>query len=280
MPRLRLRTLVSLALVVGASTGCVHRAEQEPVAQAPEAQAPEAQSPAQAQPEQSASAAPSSRDVGVITPGISLDRREDAPAPAASPAKSLPKPGFATREHKGKTWVFYEGSKDLEKFDAGNVPGDHATRLASIDGQVTKLYGPSSDTIRAYLDSPFGFVIRHDKGMPWVFRAGSKPLALAMAGGEIEVNVTRMRATDAGVVKYRAPDAETLDAFFASRPGFVLLSTPTATWVFLEEHPELRYALKGEFPESHVTRLRVVDGKEVLYKAPDALTLDLYNTQR
>jgi hypothetical protein len=275
MPPLAFRSLASLALVLlAASAGCARRVETAPIPDAPAAQTPTPDQPA-------APAAPTPREPALTTPAISLNRQDTpSPVPSTSATQRLPKPGFAVREHKGRTWVFYEGSKELEKFDAGAVPPDHATRLSNVDGKISKLYGPSSDTIRAYVDSPFGFVIRHDKGMPWVFRAGSKPLALVMAGGEIEASVTRLRSTDAGVIKFRAPDADTLDAFFACRPGFVLLNTPTATWVFLEEHPELRYALKGEFPESHISRLRVVDGKEVLFKAPDALTLDLYTNLR
>ncbi len=113
----------------------------------------------------------------------------------------------------------------------------------------------------------------HD-GRLWVFRAGSKELARFDKDGELAKHVIRPRAGPGGVT-LKAPDADTILAYVARRPGFVTEVHDGRLWVFKAGAKELeRFRKDGELAK-HVVRPGAGPLGATL-KAPDAETLDAY----
>lgn len=66
---------------------------------------------------------------------------------------ALAKPGFFVRLHKERLWVFEDGSKELEEFQAKGEPAKQIVRPKAGPGGIT-LKGPSVEVLNAYLAQP------------------------------------------------------------------------------------------------------------------------------
>ena len=124
-----------------------------------------------------------------------------------------------------------------------------------------------------------GFSVWDAEGRWVVFREGSKDLGEFRKSGELAKSVTRVGAGPGGRT-VKAPDAETLDAFAAWRPGFSIRTTKEGRiLVFKEKSKELaEFDKAGDLAKS-VTRVGAGPGGATL-RAPDAETLDAWAAAR
>ncbi len=123
-----------------------------------------------------------------------------------------------------------------------------------------------------------GFYTQIEDGRLWVFQEGSKELEAFKRHGEPAKQVIRPAAGPGGIT-LKAPDAETITFYLASKPGFFLAMEDGRMWVFKEGAKELKdFQEKGELAK-HVIRPAAGPGGVTL-KAPDAETLDDYLSAR
>lgn len=71
---------------------------------------------------------------------------------AALAASPYDKPGFYTEVKDGRLWVFQEGSKELQQFQAHGEPTVNVSRIGEGPEGMT-LKGPSQEVISAYLSA-------------------------------------------------------------------------------------------------------------------------------
>lgn len=200
-----------------------------------------------------------------------------APAPKhaveLTAAAAHSRPGYTAFEEDGRLWVFKSGSKELAQFEKTGELAKHVVLPGAGPARMT-VKAPDRDTALAYLATKPGFTAMAEDGRVWIFREGSKELASVQSGGELAKHVVRpgagpMRAT------LRAPDAETIDAWRYSKPGFVTKMENGRLWVFREGSKEL-----GQFEQSGELAKRVVRPGAgpggVTVKAPDAETVVAY----
>ena len=121
-----------------------------------------------------------------------------------------------------------------------------------------------------------GFAVFKGDGATWVFATSAPELKDHMAGRELAKHVTKIRHTGAGIVTVKAPDAETIAAYLAARPGFVTRIVDGYLWVFIEGSPELRAVQAGDELAKHVTKMSNVNGQVRTIKAPDKAVIDAY----
>lgn len=69
---------------------------------------------------------------------------------ATTPASPYDKPGFVTKEEKGRLWVFREGSKDLEEFEKHGEPAKQVTKIGAGPNGMTVKSGDAK-VIEEYL---------------------------------------------------------------------------------------------------------------------------------
>ncbi len=124
------------------------------------------------------------------------------------------KPGFDTRYHDERLWVFRAASAALADFDAGGEPAKSVSMVAA---------GPYGLTVRAVeRDIAVDYLVAHEDfdtvvsdGRIWVFRLGSDAWADWKVNGEPAKSVTRVSAGPLGM-SVRAPDAATIDAYLSA----------------------------------------------------------------
>jgi len=185
------------------------------------------------------------------------------------------RPGFAAIEEDGRLWVFDMDSPDLAHYLNDGELAKHVIRPGVGPAGMT-LKAPDGDTITRYVAAKPGFVTRLEDGRLWVFRKGSEELAAFDADGELAKHVIRPSAGPLGTT-LKSPDAETLDAYLLSKPGFATRVVEGRLWVFREGSDELaEFESNGELAK-HVIRPAAGPGG-VTIKAPDAETLDAYLT--
>ena len=109
----------------------------------------------------------------------------------------------------------------------------------------------------------------------WVFLEKSKDLAeFRKTGRGSEKSVTRVGAGPEGRT-LKAPDAETLDAFAAWKPGFTVRTEKGRVWIFRENAKELAEFDKAGELAKQVSRIGAGPGGVTL-KSPDFETLDAW----
>jgi hypothetical protein len=122
-------------------------------------------------------------------------------------------------------------------------------------------------------DKP-GFATRIQEGRLWVFKQGTKELAEFDKQGELAKHVIRPGAGPKGMT-IKAPDAETILAYLAFKPGFAIRVQDGRIWVFKHGAKELEdYDKQGELAK-HVIRPGA-GPKGMTIKAPDFETIDAY----
>lgn len=72
-------------------------------------------------------------------------------ATAAGAASPYDKAGFYTEVKDGRLWVFVEGSKELEQFQAHGEPSVNVSRIGEGPEGMT-LKGPSHEVLDSYLN--------------------------------------------------------------------------------------------------------------------------------
>ena len=119
-----------------------------------------------------------------------------------------------------------------------------------------------------------GFTTIEVDGRWVVFRDEDPELAGYRKHGDLVKSVTRVGAGPGGRT-LRAPDAETIDAFVLSRPGFVTRVQDNRVWVFAAGSKDWQDFLAHGEPAKSVTRIGVgPDGRTV--KSSDAAVLDAW----
>lgn len=187
------------------------------------------------------------------------------------------RPGFATYEVKGVLWVFAEGSKDQEEFLAKGPSARSVTRVGAGPNRMS-LRAADAETIDGYLAARPGFVVVENKGLLWVFKEGSKDHEEYLQKGFSARSVTRVAAGPGGK-SLRAVDAETIDAYLAAKPGFVVIENKGLLWVFKEGSKDHEEYLQKGFSARSVTRVAAGPGGKSL-RAVDAETIDAYLAAR
>ncbi len=207
----------------------------------------------------------------VPTPVPTMDSVEHAdPANDRNPHD---RPGFVTRLDDGRLWIFRAGDPELAKFDHAGELAKHVIRPGAGPGGMT-LKSPDADTILAYVAAKPGFVTEIEDGRVWVFREGDAELAKFRQHGELAKHVVRPAAGPLGTT-LKAPDAETILAYVAAKPGFVTEIEDGRVWVFREGDAELaKFRQHGELAK-HVVRPAAGPLGTTL-KSPDAETILAY----
>lgn len=133
-------------------------------------------------------------------------------------ATNYDRPGFATRMHRGRLWVFAEGSEALAAFDAGGrTPAVHTVRPLAGPDNLTVCSPDTNDLIR-YLTWRPGFETRIHRERLWIFPVGAEELARFDAEQRVPAtHVIRPLAGPMGMTII-AVDAEILDAYLAVQP--------------------------------------------------------------
>lgn len=187
------------------------------------------------------------------------------------------KPGFTVRPREGRIWVFLEGAKELAEFEKAGELAKMVTRIGAGPGGAT-LRAPDAETLDLYTAAKEGFAVRLAEGRMYVFRMDAKELPEFDRAWDLAKMVTRTGAGPGGMT-LRAPDAETLDAYALSKPGFVVRISDGRGWVFRKGAKELaEYEKSGELAKM-VTRTGAGPGGMTL-RAPDAETLDAWAASR
>lgn len=119
-----------------------------------------------------------------------------------------------------------------------------------------------------------GFETYLEDGRLWVFHKNAKELKAFHERGELAKFVVRP-AAGPDRMTLKAPDAETLDAYLLSRPGFVTKVEEGRLWVLRDGSEELKqFQERGELAK-HIVRPAAGPNGMTL-KAPDAETADAY----
>lgn len=188
-------------------------------------------------------------------------------------APEFAKPGFLTLLEDGRLWIFKDGSKEFAEFQKNGELAKHVVYPGQGPGRMT-LKAPDRDTVLAYLCSKPGYTAITENGRTWIFRDGSKEFAEFQKHGELAKHIVRpaagpMRST------LRAPDAETLDSWMYSKPGFVTLLEDGRLWIFKDGSKELADFRKHGELAKHVVRPGAGPNRMTV-KAPDASVIDEY----
>jgi len=195
--------------------------------------------------------------------------------PVATSADRSPwsKRGFAVFEEDGRLWVFEISSVELTEYVTKGELAKHVIRPGVGPAGMT-IKSPNADTISRYLATKPGFQLRMDDGRLWVFAEGSEDLRDYDQQGELAKHVIRPGTGPMGIT-LKSPDAETLDAYLASKPGFEVKFDDGRLWVFRSWSDEWsEFQDKGELAK-HVIRPGAGPNGLTL-KSPDAETMDAY----
>jgi hypothetical protein len=183
------------------------------------------------------------------------------------------KRGFAAYLQDGRLWVLRLGSEALAEYLTSGELGKRVIRPGAGPGGLTVMSG-DNETIDAYAAAKPGFETRLADGRLWVFPANSKELAEFEKYGELAKHVIRPGAGPAGIT-IKAPEAETIDAYLTTKPGFVTRLVEGRLWVFRSGSAELaEFEKQGELAK-HVTHPGAGPGG-LTVKAPDADTVAAY----
>jgi sugar lactone lactonase YvrE len=129
------------------------------------------------------------------------------------------------------------------------------------------LKAPDMDTILEYVAAKPGFITKVVDGRIWVFREGDKQYDKFVEDGELAKHTIRPAVGPLGST-LKAPDAETIDLFLASKPGFVTKIEDGRIWVFKPNSEELKkFERDGELAK-HVIR-PAAGPAGMTVKAPD-----------
>lgn len=187
------------------------------------------------------------------------------------------KRGFVTCEEDGRLWVFSTNSDQLAGFLKQGELAKHVIRPGAGPAGMT-IKAPDAETIVAYTTAKKGFVTKVEDGRLWVFRPRSDELAQFENAGDLAKHVVRPGAGPQGMT-IKAPDAETIDAYLTSKPGFVTKMDDGRLWVFREGSEELKqYETAGDLAK-HVIRPGAGPGG-LTVKSPDAETILAYLSAR
>ncbi|QEG42910.1 hypothetical protein [Roseimaritima ulvae] len=119
-----------------------------------------------------------------------------------------------------------------------------------------------------------GFSVFEQDGRLWVFDIARPELAEFVSKGELAKHVIRPGAGPNGMT-VKAPDAETLDRYLATKPGFVVHFEDGRLWIFRAQSEALAdFRRQGELAK-HVIRPGA-GPNGVTVKAPDAEVIDAY----
>lgn len=121
-----------------------------------------------------------------------------------------------------------------------------------------------------------GFVTLERGGYTWVFEEDSPELREVLGGGELAKHVTRLHASGGEVITVKSPDAETLQAWLARKPGFATRIHEGYLWVFEEDAEELAQHDAGVELVKHVTRVAATPTGVQTVKGPDSETVAAY----
>ena len=124
-----------------------------------------------------------------------------------------------------------------------------------------------------------GFASFIDDGRLWVFADGSQDMAEFLRSGEPAKSITRIGAGPGGIT-IRSVDAETIDAYLTSRPGFETIIKDGRLWVFKSSDIEniAEFKRTGE-PAKSVTRIGA-GPRGMTIRSVDGATIDAYLTSR
>ncbi|WP_305043223.1 hypothetical protein [Geoalkalibacter sp.] len=119
-----------------------------------------------------------------------------------------------------------------------------------------------------------GFETYLEDGRLWVFHKHAKDLKTFHERGELAKFVVRPAAGPERMT-LKGPDAETLDAYLLSRPGFVTKVEEGRLWVLRDGSDELKqFVERGELAKFIVRPAAGPNGMTL--RAPDAETADAY----
>lgn len=155
--------------------------------------------------------------------------------------------------------------------------GGSAVLASSSSTQAAKTPSATGASLKHPLAPEFakpGFLTLLEDGRLWIFKDGSKEFAEFQKNGELAKHIVRpaagpMRST------LRAPDAETLDSWMYSKPGFVTVMEDGRLWIFKEGSKELADFQKAGELARHVVRPGGGPNRMTV-KAPDASVIDEY----
>lgn len=119
-----------------------------------------------------------------------------------------------------------------------------------------------------------GFVTWMKEGRLWVFLMTTPEAADFLRSGELAKSVTRP-AAGPDRVSVRSADSETIDAYLASKDGFVAWPVEGRFWIHRSDDPSLAAFVGGAEPAKVVIRPGAGPNGETL-KATDSETLDAY----
>gem|GEM_PF-603566 len=183
------------------------------------------------------------------------------------------RPGYASRIHDGRLWVFPNRSHELIDFDAGKINEKHVTRPgAGPQGMTVK--ASTSEDIDGYLAAKPHFAIRVVDGRIWVFKEGSEELTEFDDQGELAKHVT-WPAAGPNRVTLKAADDESLQEYVAAKDGFVTIIEDGRIWVFLPNSAELKEFEEIGEPAKCITRPGA-GPLQMTVKSVDASTIDAY----
>ena len=86
---------------------------------------------------------------------------------------------------------------------------------------------PDAETLSGYLVAKEGFTLLEEDGRYWVYPEGEAPAD----GKHPAKHITKVKAGPGGVT-LRGPDADTILAYIASKPGFHVEIEDGRIWVF------------------------------------------------
>jgi hypothetical protein len=123
-----------------------------------------------------------------------------------------------------------------------------------------------------------GFVTSVVDGRLWVFEIISAAAAEFFTSGEPAKSVTRPGAGPSGMT-IRSGDADTIEAYLATKPGFFAWPVDGRLWVFKSDSGELAGFLGGGELAKSVTRPGAGPGGMTI-RSEDSETIDLYLAAR
>lgn len=167
------------------------------------------------------------------------------------------KDGFETVIRDERLWIFRLGSKEHDAFVATNrasFPARHVVRPGA--GPLgTTLLSPEGETILEYLATKPGFAAYEQNGRIWVYPTDSQHYQEYLSKKSHPArHVVRPGAGPLGTT-LRSPEAEYLDRWIVSQPGFVTGISDGRLWVFPVGSTEADdFAASGKTPARHVVR--------------------------
>ncbi len=170
-------------------------------------------------------------------------------------------------------------ARDAQSGTAPSKTGTHtnvkANTTTASQTNTTQVAAPAKTVTPSAVRS--GFVIFEEEAATWVFASNSKELVAHQAGKELAKHSTKLKAAPGGIIKIKAPDQGTIDAYLAAKSGFVTRVIDGYLWVFVEGSAEQKAVDAGNELAKHVTKLTNVGGTVRTIKAPSIEVLNAYN---